>query len=119
MRRNRGRCNAYVQASTRWAAERREISLSFVVRADDAVSVTEQSASGFGQIEFLVDAQEERRPNFFFELSNVDAYSGLSQMYTRGGLGKRAGIGNGFEGSEKPEFHEKLVSVPYSVVRGP
>src|SRR5712692_4317232 len=94
MRRDRSRRDAKAQAPTRWAADRSQISFSFVVRANDRLGMPKQRTAGLGQVELLVDSQEQRRAHFCFELANVNADCGLRQMYAQGCLSEGAGFGN-------------------------
>ena len=57
-----------------------------------------QRAPGFSQVEFLVDAQEQRHPDLFFELAHMDTDGRLRQMNARRRLSEGASFGDGFEG---------------------
>jgi len=77
---DRGGRDAYVQAASRRASNRRKIGFGFVVRAKDGLGVTQQRAARFRKKEFFVDSEKEGSTNFFFELADVNAHSRLGKM---------------------------------------
>ena len=84
-----------MQPAARWTSDSREISFGLVVCPDDDLRVSEKRSACFGQKDFFIYSEKQRRSDFLFQIPHVNADRGLGEMYARGCLSKGTCFGNG------------------------